>query len=168
MLGGAPWPCPVPSLPPSIPPQHPSPPTFSLRGAPPLPGEAEGGAEGAQGAPQNQSVGAERGEAGHRLAQRTARPYRCRPGSLIGSPLASAAKRETSKEVSGAGGAGGRQRKSSWGDQANGGGRRGQLHSCAPGARYRRSWDSGRTSALGGGRRVPGRDGDIAHIAHIV
>lgn len=55
--------------------------------------------------PKNQSVGGERGEAGHRLAQRTARPYRCRPGSLIGSPLASAAKRETSKEVKEAGGA---------------------------------------------------------------
>lgn len=145
MLGGAPWPCPVPSLPPSIPPQHPSPPTFSLRGAPPLPGEAEGGAEGAQGAPQNQSVGAERGEAGHRLAQRTARPYRCRPGSLIGSPLASAAKRETSKEVSGAGGAGGRQRKSSWG----GPGKRGGQEGAAP--------------LLRSGRAVPAELGFGAH-----
>lgn len=150
-------PGPLPSIHPSIPPQHPSPPTFSLRGAPPLPGEAVGGRRGRRVLPQNQSVGGERGEAGHRLAQRTARPYRCRPGSLIGSPLASAAKRETSKEVKEAGG----QRKSSWWGPGK---RGGQLHSCAQGARCRRSWDSGRTGALGGGRRVPGRDGDIAHI----
>lgn len=112
-------PGPLPSIHPSIPPQHPSPPTFSLRGAPPLPGEAVGGRRGRRVLPKNQSVGGERGEAGHRLAQRTARPYRCRPGSLIGSPLASAAKRETSKEVKEAGGGSG---KAAGGDQANRGG----------------------------------------------